>query len=80
MAETLDKALRGVLGRGVIPTGPVTASQGIPETIKATNLSETALKHYNKAKELMRQGDWAGFGRELELLENALEKMTQRSD
>jgi len=80
MEENLDKALRGVLGGEIIPEGPVRVFQEVPKTIQGKKLSEAALDHYRKAKEQLRQGNWAAFGRELDLLERALEEMTQRVD
>jgi uncharacterized membrane protein (UPF0182 family) len=79
MEENLDSALRGVLGGKVIPKRPATASRDIPKTL-ASNLSETALEHYMKAKEQLRQGNWTAFGEELELLEKALKEMAQKPE
>jgi hypothetical protein len=36
-----------------------------------------ALKHYNKAKDYLRQGNWAGYGNELENLEKVLRDMAR---
>jgi uncharacterized membrane protein (UPF0182 family) len=80
MEETLDSALRGVLGGKVVSKRPGSASQELPKSLKASNLSETALDHYTKAKEQLRQGNWAAFGSELELLERALKEMAQKSE
>lgn len=80
MEETLDTALRKIFGGGA--TKDKKDSQG------ATKQSETgdktyrqlaieALGHFQKAQELLRQGNWSAFGEELkktgELLKN-LEK------
>jgi hypothetical protein len=80
MEENLDSALRGVLGGKVVSKRPGFASQELPKSLKASNLSETALDHYTKAKEQLRQGNWAAFGSELELLERALKEMAQKSE
>ena len=79
MEENLDRALMGVLGEKVKPKGPASASRDIPKTL-ASNLSGTALEHYMRAKEHLRQGNWAAFGDELELLEKALKEMAQKPD
>ena len=75
MEETLDKALRLVLGGEMAPKERIPASkpgiQGVSES------GALALEHYNKAKEYLRQGDWAGYGKELEHLENILKKMSE---
>ena len=52
------------------------ASLSIPETRDTSNLGVLALKHYNKAKDYLRQGNWAEYGRELENLEKILEKIS----
>ena len=80
MEETLDSALRGVLGGKIISKSPGPASRELPKSLKASNLSETALDHYTKAKEQLRQGNWAAFGDELELLEKALKEMAQKPE
>jgi uncharacterized membrane protein (UPF0182 family) len=80
MAENLDSALRGVLSGKVISKRPGSASRELPKSLKASNLSETALDHYTKAKEQLRQGNWAAFGDELELLERALKEMAKKSE
>ena len=73
MAETLDKALRGVLEERIYPEEVV--SPLIPQTLGADNLGELAMQHYNKAKDYLRQGNWAGYGNELENLEKVLRDM-----
>jgi hypothetical protein len=74
MEETLDKALSAVLG-GQIFTKQL-ASPSIPEIGDTSNIGVLALEHYNKAKDYLRQGNWAEYGRELENLEKILEKMS----
>jgi hypothetical protein len=79
MEENLDKALNAILDIDIAPKHPASLvkprikGQGVP------GLGETALEHYNKAKEYLRQGDWAGFGRELDHLENILKEISGRT-
>ncbi len=75
MAENLDKALRGVLEERIYPEEVV--SPLIPQTLGADNLGELALQHYNKAKDYLRQGNWAEYGNELENLEKVLRDMAR---
>jgi uncharacterized membrane protein (UPF0182 family) len=75
MAENLDKALNGVLGREISPEEVVTPR--VSKTLGADNLGELALDHYNKAKDYLRQGNWAGYGNELENLEKVLRDMAK---
>jgi uncharacterized membrane protein (UPF0182 family) len=76
MEENLDKALRSILAVEITPKQ--LASPAFPQ-IKGEGLSRlgaTALDHYNKAKAYLRQGDWAGYGRELENLEKILKEIS----
>jgi uncharacterized membrane protein (UPF0182 family) len=78
MEENLDKALSSILDIEISPKQP--ASQVIPQ-LKGEGLSSlgaTALDHYNKAKTYLRDGDWAGYGRELQNLENILKEISGR--
>jgi hypothetical protein len=48
----------------------------VPETGETSELSARALEYYHKAKEYLREGDWAGYGRELDKLENILKQLS----
>jgi uncharacterized membrane protein (UPF0182 family) len=74
MEQNLDKALSGILGEQIIPEQLAAAS--IPQTQDMTNLGVLALEHYNKAKDHLRQGNWAEYGRELENLEKILKEIS----
>jgi uncharacterized membrane protein (UPF0182 family) len=74
MEERLDRALNRVLGSELVPRRDVAAVR--PETGEASDLSTRALDYYYKAKEYLREGDWAGYGRELDKLENILKQMS----
>ena len=75
MAKDLDNALNGVLGKGISPEQLVTPL--VPKTLGVDNLGKLALQHYNKAKDYLRQGNWAGYGNELENLEKVLRDMAR---
>jgi len=77
MAENLDRALNMALGAVPIPKelpSPVKASAALP----GENLGRLALEHYIKAKEHLRRGNWAGYGKALENLEKILTKMSKQ--
>jgi uncharacterized membrane protein (UPF0182 family) len=74
MEERLDKALSRVLGREIVLGREVPAV--IPQTGETSDLSARALEYYYKAKEYLRQGDWAGYGRELDKLESILKQLS----
>ena len=73
MEENLDKALSRVLwGEG---SRQKEVSPIIAESEEISDFGVLALKHYHNAKEYLREGDWAGYGRELEKLENILNRL-----
>jgi uncharacterized membrane protein (UPF0182 family) len=74
MEERLDKALNRVLGSEIAQSREVSAV--VPETGETSELSVRALEYYHKAKEYLREGDWAGYGRELDKLENILKQLS----
>jgi uncharacterized membrane protein (UPF0182 family) len=78
MEKTLDQALNRVLKAeqilaeepsAVMPTGPATSNLGV-----------LALEYYNEAKMYLQQGDWAGYGRQLEKLEDILEQLSEATE
>ena len=75
MEEKLDLALNRVLGVQAIAKD--TASPKVLVSGELSDLGEKALKYYNTAKDYLRQGDWAGYGRELEKLENILMQISK---
>jgi uncharacterized membrane protein (UPF0182 family) len=79
MEENLDKALRGVLG-GEISPKELASRSPIPKTPGISNLGARALEHYNRAKDQLRQGNWAEYGKELENLEKILEELSARRE
>jgi hypothetical protein len=75
MEETLDKALSRVL-RGEAIAGK-DLSPKTTETEEISDLGVLALESYNKAKYYLKEGDWAGYGRELEKLESILKQLSK---
>ena len=79
MREGLEDALYEVLGEQP-PADSETAAPA-PQSLElpTTQASpEAALKHFNRARELLRQGDWAGYGKELRALENILNQLAAK--
>jgi len=74
MEENLDKALRRLLGGQMFPQQLASPSKA--QTQDISNLGVLALEHYNKAKDYLRQGNWAEYGRELENLEKVLKEIS----
>ncbi len=71
MAPTLDEALRQVVRAS--PSAAPSRPAGRPE------LLEEALRRYRRAQALLRQGDLAGFQRELDALGRLLEQLAAPS-
>ncbi|MGD9157965.1 MAG: UPF0182 family protein [Desulfobacteraceae bacterium] len=81
MHEQLDEALRDILGVEIVPEQPVTTETITPVIDSEANLPEMAAKalaHYRKAKEYLRQENWAGYGKELEQLERILTELSKK--
>ena len=77
MEEKLDLALSRVLGSTIVEKDDVSAK--VTESGEISELGEQALRYYHNAKDYLRQGDWAGYGRELEKLENILEQISKNT-
>ncbi|MBW2028340.1 MAG: UPF0182 family protein [Deltaproteobacteria bacterium] len=77
MEETLDRAIRGVLGeeRGLVRPASIPGPR--PEEYDARDLGASALEHYRRAKEFIREGNWAAYGKELEELERILKQIAE---
>jgi uncharacterized membrane protein (UPF0182 family) len=78
MEENLDKSLRRVLGGQISPQK--LAAPTMTETQDSSNLGVLALEHYNKAKDYLRQGKWAEYGRELDKLEKILKEISSQTN
>jgi uncharacterized protein len=76
MEETLEQSLQRIFG-GKPPPQPVpqpaAATTQAPTAEK--ELARQALTHFSRAQELLRQGDWAGYGDELKKVEGLLREM-----
>jgi len=78
MEDSLEKALAGVLGEEIL-AAQVSAPEVLAEAIavqEPSGLASIALDHYIAAKERLKQGDWAGYGKALDDLEKVLKQIT----
>jgi hypothetical protein len=78
MEENLDKALSSLFGGEAAPEPIVLPS--VPEREDVSNLGALALEHWSRAKDYLRQGNWAEYGRELEALEKVLKQMAREPE
>lgn len=76
MEENLELALQRLFGakKAIVGKAEKTA-----ENIKATttDLAKDAMRAFERAIELQRQGNWAGYGEEIKKLEQILKKMAK---
>ncbi len=82
MEENLELALQKVFGGEVMrekgELKPALAALP-PEKRKAEEeAAGTALAHYRRAQEFMRQGNWTGFGQELQKMEESLKNLEKK--
>ncbi|MFC1897238.1 UPF0182 family protein [Chloroflexota bacterium] len=76
MESTLGESLAAIFGAEVPPAEPPAPLEP-GEAVDATmaSLIEKAQQHYNQALQYQREGDWAGYGRELDALKAVLEQL-----
>jgi uncharacterized membrane protein (UPF0182 family) len=76
MEETLEQSLQRIFSGKPAP-GPV-VQQPVPAPQAPTTekeLARQALAHFQRSQELLRQGNWAGYGDELKKVEDLLREM-----
>ena len=74
MEEDLERALSSVLGEEIsIQQESFRHGATVPS---ASGMGMRALEHYKKAKAYLRDGNWTGYGKELESLEKILLEMS----
>jgi uncharacterized membrane protein (UPF0182 family) len=86
MEESLEASLTQLFGSGGKPQPvarpEVAAVPGPPGTARDTNvrgLADQALQQYGRAQDLLRQGNFAGYGEELKRLEGTLKALRERA-
>jgi uncharacterized membrane protein (UPF0182 family) len=76
MEENLELALQKLFGGKSAP--PRAAKEATVDLKASTStLAKEAMSIYERATNLQRQGDWAGYGEELRKLEGVLKRMAQ---
>ena len=81
MEENLELSLQRVFGGELIreKEAPKVAVAAVPEREKPDRqIAAEALAHYRKAQELLRQGNWGGYGEELKKMEDALKALEKK--
>jgi uncharacterized membrane protein (UPF0182 family) len=77
MADTLDAALAVLIGEQPAPSAPAEELQVVTGV---RDLAVSALEHYEQAQEYLQQGDWAGYGTELEAMQRDLEALIDATE
>lgn len=77
MEATLDQALAAVTGAIPAPASPQPPTTGPPPAATVSDLARQAREAYERAQERLRQGDFAGYGREITLLGELLDQLQQ---
>lgn len=77
MEETLELALRKLFG-GSKPTGEAAGEAGPVPVTGQDQLAAEAMKVYERAVEMQRQGNWAGYGEQLRKLKDILQRMNRK--
>ena len=79
MEETLDKALLAIFGGdqtgAVDPSTPAAPSGTAGKTIQ--ELSQLARQYYDQANERLKVGDWAGYGENINKLNETITRLEQ---
>lgn len=76
MEENLDLALQQLFG-GKKTTSTVAGAAMADSNVSQATLAKEAMSIYEKATSLQRQGNWAGYGEELQKLEQILQRMAR---
>jgi len=72
MEPTLQGSIAAIFGTEAPLTEP---EPGEPIAADIANLIEEAQRHYDKAQQYLKIGDWAGYGKELDALKAVLEQL-----
>ena len=77
MEENLDMALQRLFGtrRAAVASAATGAPPAADRQASLRDLAAEAMKSYQRALEMQRQGNWAGYGEEIRKLEQVLKKM-----
>jgi uncharacterized membrane protein (UPF0182 family) len=87
MEENLEASLTQLFGSGakaqpVVSRAETAATAGPPGTARDTNvrgLADQALQQYGRAQDMLRQGNFAGYGEEIKRLEATLNALRERA-
>ena len=72
------ESLAAIFGSEPPPTKPPTPpAPGELIAPEIADLIEEAQRHYNKAQQYLKDGDWTGYGKELDALKVVLDRLAK---
>ena len=80
MEPTLEESLAVIFGAEAPPTEPEIVPPTEPKEPVVTDIAkliEEAQQHYDRARQYLQAGDWAGYGRELDALKAVLDQLAE---
>jgi len=77
MRKTLDRALRAIFSAQNVPAESTNRAMRGVTPGNLPEKAKRALYHCNRAIEYLKQGNWAGYGAELQQMKRILENMSQ---
>ena len=82
MGESLELALAGLDREPTAPPDETAPPEepAPPETRGIHELALSAMEHYEQARQYLQQGDWAGYGSELEAVQRDLEALAAATE
>jgi len=76
MEETLEQSLQRIFGGKSLRESAPTESSAVAEAGEGERgLARQALDHFQRSQEMLRQGNWSGYGEELKKVETLLRQM-----
>jgi len=81
LAESIEAVLGGVASLQPEPPtatpSPISPAPKEPVGSDIASLIEEAQQHYDRAQQYLRDGDWTGYGRELDALKRVLDRLAE---
>ena len=77
MEETLEQSLQRIFGGKITPqtASAVASAPATGGSKDDKNLPRQALEHFQRSQELLKQGNWGGYGDEMKKIESLLKEM-----
>ena len=73
MGLDIETAINVLLGEEIVDED----GEGVPIPQDARELAQQAMEHYNRAQEHLSEGDWSGYGEEMDNVRDILEQISQ---